>query len=155
MRPRLACLIASPARSMSPKFAARQSADDRMPGELGDLRHRLEIAFGGDREARLDDVDAHVVEKLGDLQLFLERHRRAGALLAVAQRRVENDDLVFVALRLCRRIIGCGRHGSLSFAGRPALPGSPLYRSTLNSEAVKSPGHEPGRRPGVMRPRGR
>ncbi len=58
----------------------------------------LEIAVGGDGEASLDDVDAHLVQRFGDLQLLLERHRGAGALLAVAQRRVENIDAVFVGL---------------------------------------------------------
>ena len=53
----------------------------------------------GDRKAGLDDVDAHVVEEVGDLQLLLEGHGGAGALLAVAQGGVENEDRsVFVVL---------------------------------------------------------
>ena len=46
----------------------------------------------------VDDVDAHGVEQFGDFDLFLVGHRRAGALLAVAQRRVEDDDAVFLGL---------------------------------------------------------
>src|SRR3546814_9891217 len=53
--------------------------------------HGLEVAFGGDREAGLDDVDAHLLEDLGDLQLFLEVHGAARRLLAVAQRGVEDQ----------------------------------------------------------------
>ena len=71
---------------------AGEAADDRPLDPLGDLGDRLEIAVRGDREAGLDDVDAHLVEELGDLELLLQRHRGAGRLLAVAQRRVENDD---------------------------------------------------------------
>ena len=56
----------------------------------------------------LDDVDAHVVEHLGDLDLFLERHGGAGALLAVAQGGVEYDDAVLFGL------VG-GGHGLNSF----------------------------------------
>ncbi len=60
----------------------------------GDLGHGLEVALGGDREAGLDDVDPHVVEQVRDLDLVLERHGGAGALLAVAQGGVEDQDAV-------------------------------------------------------------
>ena len=49
---------------------ARQTADHRVLGSDRDLFHRLEVALRGDGEARLDDVHAHVVEHLGDLELF-------------------------------------------------------------------------------------
>ena len=65
-----------------------------MLGELGDLGDGLEVAFGRNRESGFDDVDAHLVEEFGDLQFLLERHGGAGALLAVAQRRVEDHDVV-------------------------------------------------------------
>ena len=84
-RPRLANFTASAQRSMSFGLRARQAGDHGVLGAAGDLADRLEVAFGGDREAGLDDVDAHVVEHLGDLELFLEGHGGAGALLAVAQ----------------------------------------------------------------------
>ena len=74
----------------------------------GDFRDGFEIADRSDRKARLDDVDTHVVERLGNLQLFLERHRRARALLAVAQRRVEDENALFV--------------GGLGGGGHAALP---------------------------------
>ena len=61
------------------------------PAIVGD---GLEIAVRGDGEAGLDDVDAHGVEEVGDLDLLLERHGRAGALLAVAQGGVEDQDAV-------------------------------------------------------------
>ena len=50
--------------------------------------------IGGDREAGLDDVDAHRVEQLGDRQLLVEGHGGAGTLLAVAQGGVEDHDPV-------------------------------------------------------------
>ena len=45
-------------------------------------------------KAGLDDVDAHLIEQLGDLELLLEGHGGAGALLAVAQGSVEDHDAV-------------------------------------------------------------
>ena len=77
---------------------AREPATTAFFDAPGDLAHRLEIAARGDREAGLDDVDAHLVEQLGDLELLLERHGRAGALLAVAQRGVEDHDAILVAI---------------------------------------------------------
>ena len=80
------------------RMRPRQAGDHGILGAPGDLADRLEIAFGGDREAGFDDVDAHVVEHLGDLELLLERHGGAGALLAVAQGGVEYNDAVLVGL---------------------------------------------------------
>ena len=79
---------------------AREPADHRVLGALGDLVHGVEIAVRGDRKAGLDDVDAHLVEQLGDLELLLVRHGGAGRLLAVAQGGVEDDDAVLLGLVL-------------------------------------------------------
>ncbi len=100
MRLRLAGLIASAQRSMSFGAGAREAADHRVLGALGDFVHGGEVAFRGDREAGLDDVHAHVVEQLGDRELLFMGHGRAGALFAVAQGRVEDDDAVLVGLGL-------------------------------------------------------
>ena len=94
MRGCLAWRTASPARAMSARDGAREPGDDGVLDAPGDLADRLEIALRGDREARLDDVDAHLVEELGDLELLLEGHGGAGALLAVAQGGVEDQDAV-------------------------------------------------------------
>ncbi len=85
----------------------RQAAHHRILGALGDLVDRLEIAVRRDRETGLDDVDTHGVEQRRDVQLFLERHGGAGALLAVAQGGVEDDDAVFVGAIL----VGLSRIG--------------------------------------------
>src|SRR5262249_24771422 len=69
---------------------ARKAADHGILRALGDLVHGGEVAFRGDREARLDDVDAHGIEELGNLELLFMRHGRAGTLLAVTQGGVEN-----------------------------------------------------------------
>ncbi|KAF1856555.1 hypothetical protein Lal_00048050 [Lupinus albus] len=76
---------------------AGEAGDGGALGAPGDLGHRLEIADGGDGEPGLDDVDAHRVEQFGDRQLLIEGHGRAGALLAVAQGGVEDQDAVAAA----------------------------------------------------------
>ena len=88
---------------------ARQAANHRMFGEFGNFVDGFEIAVRGDRKACFDDIDAHLVEQFGDLEFLFERHRRAGALFAVAQRGVEDDDLVGGT---CFRIIGIRGHRS-------------------------------------------
>ena len=85
-------------------YRSREPGDGRVLGPLGDPGDGLEVALGRDRKPRLDDVDAHLVEIVGDLELLLERHRGAGALLAVAQRGVEYED----AIPRCRPLSGAG-----------------------------------------------
>ena len=107
---------------------AGESADHRVPGALGDFVDRGEVAIGGDRKAGFDDVDAHRVEQFGDFEFFFMRHRRAGALLAVAQGGIEDEDAVLLrprgrgvfrlggwCLRFGRRRLGWRGHGSGSF----------------------------------------
>ena len=107
MRPLFACCSASPALSISFGLRACQAADHRVLHELRDLGDGIEIAVRGSRKSGLDDVDAHLVEHLRDVELFLMRHCCAGRLLAIAQRRVENQDAVFF------RAFGGGRAGGL------------------------------------------
>ena len=71
---------------------AGKPADHRILRPPRDLLDALEIALARDGKSCLDDVDAHLVEQLGDLDLLLEGHGGAGALLAVAQGGVENND---------------------------------------------------------------
>ena len=85
------------------EVGAREPADHRALGQLGDLAHRLEVAVRGDREAGLDDVDAHLVEERGDLQLLVQAHGGAGRLLAVAERGVEDQDAVLSGVRVGHR----------------------------------------------------
>ena len=73
------------------RIAARQAAYDRVFHELRDFRDGFEIAVGRGREAGLDDVDAHRVQQLRDFELLVMGHGRAGRLLAVAQRGVEDQ----------------------------------------------------------------
>ena len=82
--------------------AAREPADD---GALHLARHRLhalEVPARGGREARLDDVDAELGERARHAQLLGPGHAAAGGLLAIAQRRVEDQYSV-----------GIGDHGAL------------------------------------------
>src|SRR5690606_2715275 len=66
---------------------------------VGDALHRLEIAGAGSREAGLHDVDAQARQLVCDLHLFLDIEGRAGALLAIAQGGVKDDDGVAVGDR--------------------------------------------------------
>ena len=69
----------------------------------------------------LDDVDAHRVEQVGDLELLFERHRRAGALLAVAQGGVEDQHAV-LRNRLRVAVIVYSFSGERSRALRVSVP---------------------------------
>ena len=55
----------------------------------------FEIAFRCNGKSGFDDIDAHLIKQLGNFQLFSMAHRGAGALFAVAQRGVEDNDAVF------------------------------------------------------------
>ena len=129
MRRRSAGLIASAQRSMSLKRGAGEAADHRVFGALGDFVDGGEVAFGGDREAGLDDVDAHGVEQFGDFELLLVRHGGAGALLAVAQSGVENDDAVLLGLGLARswRLVLLGLRAMKVLPFAPALGSGALW----------------------------
>src|SRR6185369_14276688 len=74
---------------------AAQATDGRILDDVGDRAHRLEVAVGRGREARLDHVDAHALQRARDAQLLVARHRGARALLAVAHGGVEDDQVVF------------------------------------------------------------
>ena len=69
---------------------ARQPADHRILDDLGDLGHRFEITLRGNGEARLDNVDAHLVQQARDLQLFGQGHGGAGGLFPIAHGGVED-----------------------------------------------------------------
>jgi hypothetical protein len=71
---------------------AGETADHAVLDDLGDLVDGVEVAFRRDREAGLDDVDAHRLEDLGDAELLVDGHRAARGLLAVAQGGIEDDD---------------------------------------------------------------
>src|SRR5262249_33640002 len=96
----------------------------------GDLAYGLEVAVGGDREAGLDDVDAHLLEHGGDAQLLVQVHGGAGRLLAVAQGGVEDDYAVAVA----------GTHvaNPLFFPWKGLLPTKPSPERRRRSGVPKS-----------------
>ena len=84
--------------------AARQPADARLLDQRGDRLHGLEIARRGDGEAGLNDVHIEPLQLPRHLKLFLQPHARAGALFAVAQRRIENHHAVLSLFRFHRSI---------------------------------------------------
>src|SRR4029450_13340764 len=83
------------------------------PRESPSVRHR---------KARLDAVDAHLVEQLGDFELLLVGHGGAGALLTVAQGGIEDDDAVLLGLRW-------RGHDVRSFSSSAPFTGRPGFRA--------------------------
>ena len=77
-------------------MAARQAGDHRPPDLGGNLAHGFGVGRRRDREAGLDDVHAERIELTRQLQLLGRAQRKPGRLLAVAQRRVEDPDVLFV-----------------------------------------------------------
>ena len=73
---------------------AREAGDDGAFNLGGDLFNRVEIAVADHRETGLDDIDVETGELAGDLHFLAQVHGRAGALFAVAQGGVEDDDFV-------------------------------------------------------------
>ena len=72
----------------------RQPGDGDPLALAGDALHRGQVAGRGGRVAGLDDVHAQPHQLPGDLDLLVLAHRRAGRLFAVAQGRVEYQDLL-------------------------------------------------------------
>src|SRR5207302_7529908 len=68
----------------------------------GDVVHGLPVAIGRSGKAGLDDVDAEPLELTRDAHFLFLGHRCARTLLAVAQRRVENDQMVSHVVFLAR-----------------------------------------------------
>ena len=83
----------------------------------GDALHRRQIVRRRRREARLDNIDAQPRQLPRDLQLFGAAQGRAGALLAVAQGGVKEQDYVFV------NCVSCCHFGMiLSHSNRRSMP---------------------------------
>src|SRR6185437_6998285 len=106
-----------------------EPADHRVLRPLRDLAHRREVALRGNWKAGLDDIDAHLIEQFSDLELLFMGHRRARALLTVAQCRIENDDAVLFGRCLgthwkfpSRRMRPRGALWDCSFSVIPRVP---------------------------------
>src|SRR5262249_14269824 len=87
----------------------------------------------------LDDVDAHLVEELGNLKLLLMGHGGARALLAVAQGGIEDEDAVLLGLRWRAHDVDPSRLCALS-------PGAPGFRACglPSVRRRKTPGRRSG-----------
>ena len=73
---------------------ASQCGDATIGNFGGDGAHRIEVARRSDGKAGFDDVDTQRFQLARQLQLFRAMHGKAGRLLAVAQRSVENMNLI-------------------------------------------------------------
>jgi hypothetical protein len=73
---------------------ARQARNDRTAHFLGDAVHRLSIGRRGNREPGLDDVHAERIELARQAKLLGYPQGEPWCLFAVAERRVENSDVL-------------------------------------------------------------
>ncbi len=90
-------LVDRPQRRVDVFLARPREAQHRgIRQRLGNPPHRLEVARRRRREAGLNYVDVEPLKLARDRNLLLDIHRAAGRLLAVAQRRVEDPDVVRV-----------------------------------------------------------
>ena len=74
--------------------ASGEPADDWALDFLGDGLNRLEVAAADDGKTGLDHVDVEPSQLAGDFHFFAQVHAGARALLAIAQRRIENNYMV-------------------------------------------------------------
>ena len=74
--------------------AAGEAGDDGAVDLGGDFVDGLEIAVANDGETGFDDVHIDACELSGDFEFFAKVHAGAGALFAVAEGGVEDDDLI-------------------------------------------------------------
>ncbi|MNS02265.1 hypothetical protein D3C72_335710 [compost metagenome] len=73
---------------------AGEGADPAVLDVAGYGLHRLKITGGGDREAHFHDVDTESFQRLGNLQLLLDRQAGRQRLLAITQGGIEYDDSI-------------------------------------------------------------
>src|SRR5262245_53358946 len=134
------------------RFRAGEPADHRILRPPRDLLDTIEVTLAGDGEARLDDVDAHLVEQLGDFELLLEGHGGAGALLAVAHGGVENDDAVLPLALLLWVLVLIGTHVLVldSLAWQSSMTGKPLELSRFLLPSPERPPRFNGRERGAQ-----
>ena len=114
----------------------------------------------GDREARLDDVDAEPRELVRDLELLLPVQRDPRRLLAVAQRRVEDPYSVLLVCGPCRRsllrpyllllvLAAGGRHASFPPKGEKRRSRRAAGRDTRRG-TYTTPAPPPGRAQAIV-----
>src|ERR1700727_3848994 len=84
------------------RASAGEGSNDGAADCLTDGTDGLEVAFGGDGEASLQNVHPEIVERVGHLDLFRCAHAATGGLFAVTQRGVKEYDPV---LRGSRRFV--------------------------------------------------
>ena len=97
-----------------PVEGAGQAAHGAVLDGRGHRLHGLEVAVAGNREAGLDHVHPEFLQGLGDTDLLLPSHGGARALLAVPERGIEDDEVLFFAhgsLSRCRVARMQGRRG--------------------------------------------
>ena len=139
----VAGLVDRPQRRIDVLFAgAREAEHDRLGHRLGDSMYRFEVAGRRGGEAGLDDIDVQPLELPRDRDLLLDVHRAARRLLAVAQRRVEDADVV--GSGGCP-VVSCGHRVLSSLASeRTAAP------RPRGGRKRKRPGRLSAHRPGRL-----
>ena len=89
------------------RLGTGQGANGGFAHGVGNGLHRQKVPLAGDGEAGFDHIHLHPFQGLGDTQLLVLIHGGAGALLAIAQGGIENNQAFFA-------------HRGLSLAGEPS-----------------------------------
>ena len=84
-----------------PGNAASQSGNHRTSDLAGDGLHGFKIPVTDDGKSRLDNIHVQACKLTGDLELFTEIHGGSGALLAVTQGGVEDQNPVGIDAVVC------------------------------------------------------
>ncbi len=75
-----------------------QTADPAVLDGVGNAFHRLEITRTGNRKTGFDHIHPQFFQGTGNAQLLFPGHGRTGALLAITQGGIENDDAILTHL---------------------------------------------------------
>jgi hypothetical protein len=141
MRLRAAGATARPARSMSWGGGAGQRTDRAVFDCFGHCANGFEIPGARRSESGLNDINTKALELTGNSNLLIAGHRGARALLAIAQRRIENDQSVGQESLLCAFRCFCdgvGLQGGTD-AGLPIEISPRNYKSFRSDSTNKSP----------------
>src|SRR6202035_1401531 len=128
--------------------SARKTQYSRPGQRLRDTADGFKITRRRRRESSLDDIDIEPLELTRDRDLLFDIHRASGRLFAVAQRGVENPDVIGVGRYGCR-VAHC--NASILFNPRWE-PRKRAWAGKKETPWAASSAHRPGRSSQIFKP---